>query len=286
MKPAPFEPHGENRKHHMTLTEQLNALLPQTQCRECGFSGCLPYAQALAQHQAASNLCVIGKEEVAKDLAACLGQAPKLPEQTHQHQIAWIDEKACIGCTACIRACPVDAILGATKQMHTVISDECTGCNLCLAPCPVDCIHMQNVSDNYLPRARTLSGSHTNPRFAAAAHAKSRFERRQQRLTRLNQAKKTPLNTPTQTDQPHTSNTAPALNAAALIAQAMARASAQKNQRVVPSNRETFRQNQLKEAQQRSLYRRYQRDALYGNEQEKAAAIEWLRQYKAEQAKD
>ena len=267
------------------LTEQLNALLPQTQCRQCGFSGCLPYAQALAQHKTASNLCIMGKAEVAQDLANILGQSVTLPEKKHQHQLAWIDEETCIGCTACIRACPVDAILGATKQMHTVISDECTGCGLCVEPCPVDCIHLQTVSDAYLPRARQFSGSQTQARFAAATHAKKRFEQRQQRLTLQKNTQKSTAITQTPATK-NTQNPQTPLNTAALIAQAMARASAQQNQRIVPINRESFLQNQLKEAQQRSLYRRYQRDAKYGNEQEKTAAIEWLRRYKEEQEKD
>lgn len=256
----------------MTLSEKLNALLPQTQCRECGFSGCLPYAQALAEKKAASNLCVVGKEEVARDLAHCLSQPVLLPEKTHQHRLAVIEENACIGCAACIRVCPVDAILGATKQMHTVISDECTGCALCVESCPVDCIHLLAVDDLYLPRARTRSGSLKNERFAAAKHAKARFD---ERNARTEQQKIAPKNTARKAAQSQ------ATHHADLIAQAMARAQAQQNQRITTHNSETFRQNQLKQAQARSLYRRYQRDVQYGNEEEKAAALEWLRQYKA-----
>ncbi|HRM22887.1 MAG TPA: RnfABCDGE type electron transport complex subunit B, partial [Neisseria sp.] len=143
----------------MTATaEQIDHLLPQTQCRECGYSGCLPYARALAEGSAAVNLCAPGGAEVMHDLARLLAQTPLPPAHTQPTALAWIDEAACIGCTACIRACPVDAIMGAAKQMHTVIAAECSGCGLCVAPCPVDCIHMQPLEADYLPQARFLSG--------------------------------------------------------------------------------------------------------------------------------
>lgn len=129
--------------------EQINQLLPQTQCRECGFSGCLPYAQALAQGETTTNLCSAGGETVAQDLADLLGVAYQSPVKIQAKVLAWIDETVCIGCTACIRACPVDAIMGASKYMHTVLADECTGCGLCVAPCPVDCIHLQPVADAF-----------------------------------------------------------------------------------------------------------------------------------------
>ena len=132
----------------MTATaEQIDRLLPQTQCRECGYSGCLPYARALAEGSAAVNLCAPGGVEVMHDLARLLAQAPLPPAHTQPTALAWIDEAACIGCTACIRACPVDAIMGAAKQMHTVVSPLCTGCELCIAPCPVDCISMVPVAE-------------------------------------------------------------------------------------------------------------------------------------------
>ena len=104
----------------MPTAAQINALLPQTQCRECGFSGCLPYAQALVQDQAPANLCAPGGKAVAADLARLLGQPEIPPAKTQPRALAHIDEAGCIGCTACIRACPVDAIMGASKQMHTV----------------------------------------------------------------------------------------------------------------------------------------------------------------------
>ncbi len=128
------------------IVDQIDRLLPQTQCGQCGFPGCRPYAEAIARGEADINQCPPGGEAVIQALADLLGRDPKpLNEEHGQHKekmVAVIDEQVCIGCTLCIQACPVDAILGAAKQMHTVIADECTGCELCLPPCPVDCIHM------------------------------------------------------------------------------------------------------------------------------------------------
>lgn len=131
------------------LAATLNQLLPQTQCGQCGFAGCKPYAVALAQAEAPVNLCPPGGMEGIEKLAAVLG-VDVLPFAAgvavdQPKMVAMIDETGCIGCTLCIQACPVDAILGAAKQMHTVITSECTGCQLCVAPCPVDCIKMQAV---------------------------------------------------------------------------------------------------------------------------------------------
>jgi len=152
----------------MTIPIQsISRLLPQTQCRECGYEGCLPYARALSTGEAPVNLCAPGGETVMKDLADLLGKPYLAPAKTQIKAVALIDESACIGCTACIRACPVDAIMGASKLMHTVISDECTGCGLCVTPCPVDCIDMVPVSQPFLPSARRFSTS-TEPRLAAA----------------------------------------------------------------------------------------------------------------------
>lgn len=128
------------------LVKQIEALLPQTQCGQCNYPGCRPYAEAIARGEAAINQCPPGGEAGIKSLADLLG-VDSLPLNTENGEekpktTALIDEHACIGCTLCIQACPVDAILGASKQMHTVIESECTGCDLCLPPCPVDCIDM------------------------------------------------------------------------------------------------------------------------------------------------
>ena len=128
------------------VVDQIDALLPQTQCAQCGFPGCRPYARAIAGGTADINQCPPGGEATIQALAVLLGRDPKPlnPDNGMEKplSVAVIDEEICIGCTLCIQACPVDAILGATKQMHTVIEAECTGCDLCLAPCPVDCIEM------------------------------------------------------------------------------------------------------------------------------------------------
>ena len=125
------------------IADQINALLPQTQCGQCSFAGCRPYAEAIAAGEADINRCPPGGEATVLALADLLGRDPKpLEAEPKEKAVAVIDEQTCIGCTLCIQACPVDAIVGAAKQMHTVIEQECTGCELCLEPCPVDCIEM------------------------------------------------------------------------------------------------------------------------------------------------
>lgn len=134
------------------LADKIDAVLPQTQCGQCGFPGCRPYAEAIARGEADINQCPPGGEDGVQALADLLGVEPKPLSGEHGAEkpksVAVIDETKCIGCTLCIQACPVDAILGAAKLMHTVIASECTGCELCLAPCPVDCIVMEPVRDN------------------------------------------------------------------------------------------------------------------------------------------
>ncbi|MCW9013000.1 MAG: electron transport complex subunit RsxB [Gammaproteobacteria bacterium] len=131
------------------VVEKIDALLPQTQCGQCSFPGCRPYAEAIASGEAPINLCPPGGETTMLALADLLGVEPVALDDEHDTEptktVVVIDEQTCIGCTLCIQACPVDAILGAAKQMHTVIADECTGCNLCIPPCPVDCIHITPV---------------------------------------------------------------------------------------------------------------------------------------------
>ena len=125
------------------LVEAINAALPQTQCAACGYPGCLPYARAVANNEAALDLCPPGGDETYDALVRLLpdraaGGAPEKPVES----LAVIDESACIGCFLCVHACPVDAIVGAPGWLHTVLDDDCTGCELCVPPCPVDCIEM------------------------------------------------------------------------------------------------------------------------------------------------
>lgn len=162
--------------------EAIDALLPQTQCRQCGYGGCRPYAEAIATRRAGINQCPPGGDDTIRDLAALLGVpfqpldpafgAAKLPA------VALIDEQRCIGCMLCIQACPVDAIVGAATMMHTVIAQECTGCELCIPPCPVDCISMTTTGRICTPALKKT----------AAALARRHFESRSRRLQREKEA--------------------------------------------------------------------------------------------------
>ena len=127
------------------LVDQIDQLLPQTQCGQCDYPGCRPYAKAIANGEADINRCPPGGQQTVIKLAELLGrEAISLQEQeSDKNQIAFIEEEKCIGCLLCIKACPVDAILGASKQMHTVITSECTGCELCVPVCPTNCIKME-----------------------------------------------------------------------------------------------------------------------------------------------
>ena len=133
------------------LVDKINSLLPQTQCGQCTYPGCRPYAIAIANGEADINQCPPGGETTIIALADLLGRdaKPLNPEHGEEQEVKTvvvIDEETCIGCTLCIQACPVDAIIGAAKQMHTVIAEECTGCDLCIPPCPVDCIEIVPIS--------------------------------------------------------------------------------------------------------------------------------------------
>jgi electron transport complex protein RnfB len=133
-----------------TLADQIEDLLPQTQCTKCGYAGCRPYAEAVADGEAHYNQCPPGGVQGIARLATLLGK-PVIPLNPvngveKPRTVAVIDESICIGCTLCIQACPVDAIVGAGKQMHTIVAELCTGCDLCVPPCPVDCIDMIEVT--------------------------------------------------------------------------------------------------------------------------------------------
>ena len=173
-------------------TEALDALLPQTQCGQCGYAGCRPYAEAMAAGTADINRCPPGGIDVIADLARLLGRAPTPLDtscgETKAPAVAVIDESWCIGCTLCILACPVDAIAGAAKVMHTVIAADCTGCELCIPPCPVDCIQMVAVER---PSDRVT-------RMARATQARKRYLARQKRTGAGIAAAQEPRLTPAQ----------------------------------------------------------------------------------------
>jgi Na+-translocating ferredoxin:NAD+ oxidoreductase subunit B len=138
----------------MALVKDIDGLLPQTQCGECGYAGCLPYAEALAQGTTSIDKCPPGGLATVLSLANLLSvdATPYLAEaknNTRLPSVAVIREAECIGCTKCIKACPVDAILGSGKLMHAILTDECTGCGLCVEPCPVDCIEMVTIPEAY-----------------------------------------------------------------------------------------------------------------------------------------
>lgn len=178
----------------MSLIQRIDALLPQTQCGKCGHAGCKPYAEGMASGEPI-NKCPPGGSETITALAELL-QVPVVELDVSRGsapaQVAYIREAECIGCTKCIQACPVDAIVGAAKWMHTVIVDECTGCDLCVAPCPVDCIEMRPLpAATVVPIVGGLafSAEARQARTAKRNHARQRFERRNARLQREEQHK-------------------------------------------------------------------------------------------------
>ena len=170
--------------HSKTLADRIEDLLPQTQCTKCGYPACRPYAEAVARGEANYNQCPPGGAEGIARLAALLGK-PVIPLNSangveRPRPLAVIDEQVCIGCTLCMQACPVDAIVGAPKQMHTVIAELCTGCDLCVPPCPVDCIAMPSVTGN-------ATGWDAWSQSQADA-ARERHNRREARLAREREA--------------------------------------------------------------------------------------------------
>ncbi|MEQ8232266.1 MAG: RnfABCDGE type electron transport complex subunit B [Gammaproteobacteria bacterium] len=158
----------------MTLAERIDACLPQTQCRRCGYAGCLPYAQALAEERASIDSCPPGGEQTRRELARLLGHpAPATPVHVIEPlQVARVEEGDCIGCTKCIQACPVDAIVGAAGLLHGVVAAWCTGCALCVPVCPTDCIILE---------AATGQRDDAPGRAARARQARARFEARRAR---------------------------------------------------------------------------------------------------------
>lgn len=168
------------------LITLIDELLPQTQCTDCGYNGCRPYAEAITQGEAI-NRCPPGGDNTIAALANLLA-LPIIPllDNPKPERVAFIREAECIGCTKCIQACPVDAIVGAAKVMHTVIIDECTGCDLCIEPCPVDCIDM-------LPIERTPQPAHYRMRFNARS-ARLERERSEREKLRAERTKKIATN--------------------------------------------------------------------------------------------
>lgn len=166
-----------------TLIDQIDALLPQTQCGQCGFDGCRPYAEAIVEGRADINQCPPGGNASVTAIAALLNVPTKSLNpaygQPKPPMVALIDEAQCIGCTFCIRACPVDAIVGAAKHMHTILTELCTGCERCLAPCPMDCISMVPLPAPVTPEQQQQK----------ANDARARYHRRQRRLASAKQTK-------------------------------------------------------------------------------------------------
>ncbi|MDQ6645840.1 MAG: electron transport complex subunit RsxB [Pseudomonadota bacterium] len=167
-----------------TLADRIDAILPQTQCEQCGHHGCRPYAEAIARGEAPINRCPPGGEIGIRALADLLGR-PALPlDPSHgvekPRTLARIVEADCIGCTKCIQACPVDAIVGASKLMHTVIADDCTGCELCVPTCPVDCIVLLPMPTQQIDQAH-------------ADAARDHFQRRESRLEKIRREREAEL---------------------------------------------------------------------------------------------
>lgn len=172
----------------ITLIDTIDALLPQTQCTQCGYQGCRPYAEAIARGDAEINQCPPGGTAGVRKLAQLLGCEQKALNPANgvekPRTAALIDESRCIGCMLCIHACPVDAIVGSPKQMHTVLTEFCTGCDLCVPPCPVDCIEMVELgalSERGNWHASALTGQSVED---MSAIARSRYQFHQQRLER------------------------------------------------------------------------------------------------------
>ena len=221
----------------------IDLLLPQTQCAQCGFPGCLPYAEAIASGAASINRCAPGGDDGIRVLADFTGRRYSALDPAHgahkPRMLAVIDESRCIGCTICIQKCPVDAIAGAAKLMHTVIADECTGCELCLAPCPVDCIALVPAKGTHpalvdAKRAADLARSRHRLRLERLERlARQADARRQKRAAPASVSPDDGVQAGTSLAHPVDRNTAAAVGSAAhkrnAIASALARARARRD---------------------------------------------------------
>ncbi|MBP6562814.1 MAG: RnfABCDGE type electron transport complex subunit B [Neisseriaceae bacterium] len=289
------------------LLAKLNNSLPQTQCQQCGYDGCLPYAQAMLEGVAPVNLCPPGGEAGIRCLAEILhvpvlSFAPDVAAKAAKPKVlAVIREAECIGCTACIKACPVDAILGANKRMHTVIAQECTGCELCVAPCPVDCIDMVAVGHRFLPIGGALlqSQAFVDAKMAAT-YARHRYEARSVRLLRNKAAREAFLQEKqaqlkaklTLAEEPIAGDGEPDVTVlkmaspSDIIAAAMARARARLSENQQTESQlaaeAAYKQEQLDTATSDAAIRNAQRDIKYGSETERQQAIALLRGKKRE----
>lgn len=173
------------------LAEKIDAILPQTQCQLCEFKGCKPYAEAIADGEAAIDRCLPGGVETLQQLGELTNTdpAPFIDEMQHKQrpaQVAIIREDECIGCTKCIQACPTDVIIGASKQMHSIILADCSGCELCIAPCPVDCIDLRPI-----PEPDTNEKQHNASKWRTLYHQKNQrlTEKKSRARNRHQQAK-------------------------------------------------------------------------------------------------
>lgn len=238
---------SQNSKR-IPLVDQIEALLPQTQCGKCKHPGCRPYAEAIAAGESI-NHCVPGGAATIAELSELLN-TPVLPldpdygVEQEVRTVAYIREAECIGCTKCIQACPVDAIVGAAKLMHTVIIDDCTGCDLCVAPCPVDCIDMVA-----LPKI-------TDPaeKKARSNHYKARYEARNLRLAEEENARKEKRQVPPPVAPAAGATAAPAADSKSLvIAAALARTNLKKAERKLAAAQESGEDTAALEAEVAAL---------------------------------